>query len=113
MKTINRGGLIVRPRTPYLEWVAGMRDTAAEAVATFADRFAVYLVREDPDEESETAPLEDFYEKVFELELEACCVNEDYWPENRTLAMFLEWFDVQGESLVIYLGDEELEVEEL
>lgn len=72
-----------------------------------------HLVPPDPAEEEETAPLEEFYERIFALELEAWCTDEARWPTPRTLELFLEWFDVVGESLVVDLGEGKLRSEVL
>ena len=112
MKAVNRSALVVRPREPYLSWAAAVHDEK-EAQQVSADHVAVYLVAPDREEEQETAPLEEIYERIFDLELEAWCTDEARWPTPRTLKLFLEWFDVVGESLVVDLGEGRLKSEEL
>jgi hypothetical protein len=80
---------------------------------SLADDISVYLVPEDPDKEGETASLEWFYAEVFETELEGWTTDDSAWPKNRTLEMFLLWFDVQGESLVVDIGIGDIETEDM
>lgn len=99
-RSINRAALVVRPRQPYLDWAASVDDEAPEHAKTLLNRVSVYLVGEDPKEEAETAPLENYYEEIFELELAAWDQDEVQWPAPRTLALFHEWFEAVGESIV-------------
>lgn len=97
---INRAALIVRPRKPYLDWATGLDEEAPEHAKSLAQRVSIYLVGEDPEEREEAAPLEGYFERIFEMELEAWCPDEYAWPKPRTLAMFQQWFEAVGESVV-------------
>lgn len=97
---INRAALVVRPRQPYLDWAAGVDAEAPEQAKDLHKRVSVYLVGEDPEEQAETAPLENYFAEIFESELAAWYTDERQWPKPRTLAMFHEWFEAVGESVV-------------
>ena len=97
---INRAAIVVRPRQPYLDWAASLDDEAPAHVKGMEARVSIYLVAEDPAEKSETAPLENYCQEIFEAELAAWSQDEDQWPQSRTLAMLQEWFEVTGESVV-------------
>ena len=112
MKTVNRSAFVVRPKEPYIQWAAGVGDDSGDA-ASLRSRASVYLVPEDPQGEEETAPLEDFFVEIFEMELEAWYLDEDQWPATRDLNTFKQWFDVVGESVVVDLGSSPLRNEEL
>lgn len=99
-RTINRAALVVRPRQAYLDWASSLDDEAPEHAKALANRVSVYLLGEDPEAVAETAPLENYFEEIFELELEAWSTDEDEWPKQRTLKMFHEWFEAVGESIV-------------
>ncbi|HAZ07635.1 MAG TPA: hypothetical protein DCZ01_03715 [Elusimicrobia bacterium] len=99
-RSINRAALVVRPRQPYLDWAASVDAEAPEHAKDLHKRVSVYLLGEDPKEEDETAPLENYFEEIFELELSAWYTDEDLWPKPRTLALFHEWFEAVGESVV-------------
>jgi hypothetical protein len=112
MKTINRAALIVRPKEPYLRWAASVDEDSSADAGSLRDHVSIYLVAEDPRGEQETAPLENYYERIFEAELEGWYLDENKWPEPRDLKMFMEWFDARGESLVVDLEASNLGVEE-
>ena len=112
MATINRSAFILRPREPYLRWAAGLDEDAPAAAEALRGRSTVYLVPEDPEGEAETPPLEEYFEDLFELELAAWSEDEPRWPERRDLETFLEWFDVQGQSVVMDLGEDDIVVED-
>ena len=113
MRTVNRAALVVRFKEPYLQWAAGLDPADTDIVDDLRKHTSVYLVPEDPRGEQETAPLADFFGAIFDLELEAWCVDDSLWPEVRDLDTFLEWFEVVGESIVIDLGKGRLLSEEM
>jgi len=51
---------------------------------------SVYLVREDQTGVNESAPLDVYYEEIFENELETWCPDDSRWPQHRTFKMFKE-----------------------
>lgn len=110
-RSINRAALVVRPRQPYLDWAASVDDEAPLQAKDLPNRVSVYLVGEDSKEEAETAPLKNYYEEIFELELAAWYTDEDQWPKPRTLTLFHEWFEAVGESLVLDLESNPIKTE--
>lgn len=104
MKIINRAAVVVTLKEPYLHWAASQHEETADEVHDPARDVSIYLVPEDPKEEEETAPLEDFFEEIFDDQLEGWCTDETAWPAVRDLRTFLEWFDVRGMSIVLDLG---------
>lgn len=97
---INRAAFVIRPAKPFLEWAASLDDEAPEQSKDLEKRISIYLVAEDPEENEETAPLENYWRQIFEEQLAGWSQDEDEWPTSRTLTMFKEWFDVASESVV-------------
>ena len=95
---LNRGALIVRPKQPYLDWAASLDDSGV--VPDPEDEQTVYLIPEFDDDDEASEILEDIYAEVFERELHGWHTDEAAWPQNRTFAMFKEWFDVELHSVV-------------
>ncbi len=112
MRKMNRAAFVVRPREPYLRWAAGVDEDAPAEARSLAGRAAVYLVPEDPTGREETPPLADYFEEIFRVELESWDTEERGWPPVRDLKIFLEWFEVVGQSMVVDLGEDEPELEE-
>jgi hypothetical protein len=111
MRTLNRAAFVVTPKEPYLRWAASLGADAPEPEKDLANEVAVYLVPEISTGEGETPPLEGYFEKIFEIELEAWSTDESGWPALRDLKTFTDWFNVQGESIVVDLGTDEIEIE--
>jgi hypothetical protein len=49
---------------------------------------------------------------MFDEQLHSWHMDQRPWPRNRTLEMFLEWFDVRVVELVYDLGDVTLDHED-
>jgi hypothetical protein len=104
---LNRAALIVRPAKPYLDWAAGLDDSGLPPSPD--DEQTVYLVPEFEDDEEREAVLEMVWAELFERELFDWHINADDWPQNRTLAMFREWFRIEMHSIVEDMVDGPLE----
>ena len=114
MELLNRSAVIVKPLRPYLEWAK--RDDAEELAELVFENLRrephVYLLPEYEDPTSQQEVLEEFWPILFEAMLEGWVTDEALWPQNRTLGMFQEWFEIQMCSLVQDLdGDEPLELD--
>jgi hypothetical protein len=110
MRTINRAALLVRPKEPYLAWAANLDDKGESDAWSLRGHTSVYLVAEDPEERDESAPLELYYQEIFESELASWHTDESVWPPTENLETFLSWFDVEAQSLVFDLEDTLLDV---
>jgi hypothetical protein len=100
---VNRSAAVVTPREPFVRWATSMEDGN-----TYEDEVrgnvSVYLVPHDPHGDEEAASINQWYARVFELELEGWCTNDRLWPQKRDLATFLRWFEVATQSVVTDLG---------
>ncbi len=95
---LNRSTVMVRPKQPYLDWAARLDDSGV--LPDPDDERTVYLIPEYDDEDSAWEILEEIYLEIFERELEGWDEDESTWPQERTFAMFQEWFDIEVNSLV-------------
>jgi hypothetical protein len=113
MEMINRSAVIVTPRRPYLEWcreddVEGLAESVFESLRAEPH---IYLLPEYEDPESQHRVLDESWPRLFEAMLEGWVTDEALWPQDRTRAMFDEWFEVQMCSVVQDLdSDEPLEL---
>jgi hypothetical protein len=55
---------------------------------------------------------EDHWQFLFDSILFDWVTDESLWPQNRTLEMFLKWFDIDVHSMVWDLTNEPLKVED-
>jgi hypothetical protein len=63
----------------------------------------VYLVQTEAADSPNTVRewVELNFEALFENELEGWFVDDKLWPENRTIEIFDEWFDIECNSVVV------------
>lgn len=102
---LNRSSVIVRPKKPFLDWVNSFEGSDLSPEDFKKDQ-TLYLIPEYLDDLDAHQILKRFYNFIFEMELEGWCLDEEKWPPIRTLSVFLEWFTVEFQSMVIDLcGD--------
>lgn len=104
---LNRAALIVRPAKSFLDRAAGLDDSGL--VPSPDDEQTVYLVPEFEDDDEREAILKAVWAELFERELLDWHMDPEDWPQNRTLAMFREWFRIEMHSIVEDLVDGPLE----
>ena len=94
---INRSAVLVRPRQPFLDW-ATAHGGGLEYPSD--DERTVYLLPDFEDDDGAEAVLQHFYDIIFEEELSGWMNDPSTWPENRNYEMFLDWFEVEQNSVV-------------
>ncbi len=102
MRLLNRSAVIVKPLRPYLDW-AKTEDAEGLAESVFENLRRephVCLLPEYEDSKSQQEVLEKFWAALFEAMLEGWVRDEAFWPEDRTLGMFQEWFEIRMWSIV-------------
>jgi len=103
---LNRAVLIVRPKQPYIDWATGLDDSGL--VPDTEDEKTVYLIPSFEDDDDAEEILKQICPEIFERELDAWHTDEADWPENRTLAMFKQWFDIELHSVVEDICEDEI-----
>jgi len=99
MKIINRSGVMVIPKGPYLDWAR--QDTDEVQVDAEGLEPTVYLISEYETDEQLDEILRSCYADIFEHEVVAWDERESAWSQNRNYDLFLDWFDVVPVSEVI------------
>src|SRR5262249_34355824 len=95
---------ITRKR-PYIDW-ANTTDDGVELTEELArDRRTIYLAPETTQDPDLDALLEEFWEEIFEAELNAW--DSDRWPTPLTRELFARWFDAEVTESVYDLTPEE------
>jgi hypothetical protein len=95
---INRAAVIVRPAQPYIDWAANLDDSGV--VPDPSDDSTVYLIPNFDNEDEAWELLSDIYEEIFENELWEWHTDDTAWPENRSFAMFKQWFTLDFHSVI-------------
>ena len=101
MGSINRSAVILRAKSPCLEWQASVSDFSIEDLLKFSSSQepVVYLVREN--EDSHEAVIKKEWSHLFESELFGWVTDETMWPQDRNLRMFRAWFEIEVFLLVV------------
>jgi hypothetical protein len=107
MNIVNRTVLVLRPKTPYVEWANGFEGPSL-APEEYGRMTSVFLVPELDTDEDAAAYVRDNYQTLFEHELEAWMRDEHTWPDDRSWDVFRAWFEVEIYTTVVDLGEEPL-----
>ena len=111
---VNRAALYVTPKEPFIKWAKyydespeddDLKDRISEKHIFLIEEF--YLFSND----GISKVLEPYWEKIFEYELTMWNAYKNEWPQQRTLDMFLEWFNVKICEYVFDM-DEDKKIEE-
>jgi hypothetical protein len=99
MQVVNRTLIIIKPKTPYLEW-ANRTAQSYETLDELRKSSRAVLVSSNAFRDKEKY-LEENYGRLFELELDAWVSERKLWPKQIDFQVFNQWFDVEFYALVI------------
>ena len=109
METLNRSGVMVRPKQPFLEWLNAADPTSLElTLLDLVQEPTIYLIPECDTSEEVAAVLRIFCGEIFEEQLAGWYSDTSTWPANRSFEVFCQWFDFQHHSMLVDLCDEPL-----
>src|SRR5262245_6119163 len=112
MPEINRALMVVKPKQPFLQWARGVDENSAASDVSLDDLREdcnAYLIPEYEFDEDQEEILKWCFEDVFAEELYSWSTDEADWPQQRTLEMFMDWFELEFHSIVHDLDDAPLE----
>src|SRR3954471_2043123 len=116
MRVINRTAVTIIGAGPYLDWTRRHDADFNRGSLTVAraEMFgSAFLLPELELEEDIQEWVEDNFAWLFEFQLSAWADDESTWPAGRDLAMFRAWFRVDIHNVVVDVGENEIEGEEL
>lgn len=105
---INRTALTVSIAKPYIDWAKSLPD-ADHILPVIGSEKTVFLVDSIENDVQFERVLKKVYAQIFEYELNSWCLDQTLWPQDRSLAMFKDWFFVQYHTVVIDLLEAPLE----
>ena len=112
LPTLNRWAITVQPTEVFLEWANSLPDTTSEmTLADMRIEAHIYLIPERLHDDDWEKQLRKHFAVIFEHELWGWCTDPEFWPEKRTYGEFRKWFEVEFHSMVLELGDGDVEVE--
>ena len=111
--TLNRTVVLLGPKQPFLDWLNDV-DPEEEALTEedIRDDNEVFLIPQFNDNSDSEKWVEKRWSFLFEHMLMGWIEDEAMWPQNRSLAMFREWFEIELHTMAWDLSDEQLFVED-
>jgi hypothetical protein len=110
MKIVNRGYITVTPNQKFWDWANEFESDMEFSVEDDVEP-NVYLITE---EFFEIEPIiEQNFKKIFKNELAMITEEEETWPQDRTMEVFLEWFKLEIGSTVFDLEKSDIKVEKV
>ena len=111
--TLNRTLVMLVPQLPFFEWLNEIDPTEEPLTAEdLREDSNVFLIPQFNDSVDSIKWIEKRWSALFEHMLLEWMVDETMWPENRTLQMFREWFEIETHTMVWDLARESLLVED-
>lgn len=111
--TLNRTVVLLVPREAFLEWLNDADPTDEPlTMEDLRDDSNVFLIPQFSDDMDSMKWIEKRWNVLFEHMLLEWMVDETMWPENITLEMFREWFEVEIHTMAWDLAKEPLLVED-
>lgn len=109
---VNRGVLVVKPREPFIQWVASLGEWSLEdARQSAAQDCTAYLLPPSDSLEPDPAVMRAVYRYIWERELADWCIDPARWPQPRPRAQFREWFELTWCDMALDLCEVPLERE--
>ena len=104
---VNRCAITVQAKQAFLDWLRSLPDPVSVEMTLelINNEPHVYLLPEYEDANEQDKLLRQFFDIVFEMELDGWWTVEGDWPQNRNLKMFSKWFDIEFHSVVEDLVD--------
>jgi hypothetical protein len=101
MEEIERVAAILKPSEIMLEWINEQvdEDELLSLEEAQMDSTIILLPTFDNEDEAESY-LNEVFDDIFMNELSVWNEDESSWPLERSLEVFLEWFDIEFHSMV-------------
>lgn len=104
MKLLNRSGLSIRPRQPFVDWLQSF-NSEAPSLRELRSEAMLYLIDEVEAEEDFVTAIDQHWRSIFENELCAWDEFAEHWPQPLTPEMFELWFEFDLQLMSFDLSD--------
>jgi len=106
---------VIKPTEELLEWINSLpleknNEPKISLEAIQADCTALLIPPFDTPEEADDF-IESIHEGIFENELMGWYIDENYWPANRDINLFNQYFTVEFHSMVFDLVESEFDLD--
>jgi len=113
MKRLNRWVVVIRPQDPFYAWANSLSDgDPALTPEDFIGNATVLLIPDQPDRDAAETYVVARFEPIFEHFLTLRVADPLVWPQNRNVAMFGTWFEIEVHRNAIDLAADRLKLRE-
>lgn len=106
---VERSVVVLKPRQPLLDWINANLAISEDTMLTL-DSIRVdcnsYLIPEVDSIEDGVSYVDENFEALFHLELASWSEDQTSWPQEMSLKMFWEWFDIEISPTLIDLTED-------
>ena len=116
MRVVNRIAVTITGAKAYMDWTCQHDADPAKGTLTVArvkPYGTAFLLPEFELEEDVQEWVEENASWLFDFQLEAWTGDQSVWPGTRDLKTFREWFRIDIHNMVVDMGDDEIEGEEI
>ncbi len=106
---VERSIVVIKPKQPLLDWInANLAISEGTMLTLESIRIDCnsYLIPEVDAIEDGINYVDNNFEALFHLELASWSEDQNTWPNELSLKMFWEWFDIEISPTLIDLTDE-------
>ena len=101
MKYVNRSAIVVKYKTPFLEWINSNKKALIKLSFNRVNQDnIVYLIEEYDDLCHLEEIVKSQYKSIFKDVLKGWFKDRSKWPENMSWKLFNEWFEINALSRV-------------
>lgn len=107
---VERSIVVLKPKQPFLDWINNSLAISDENLLDLASMRIdcnSYLIPEVNEIEDGIAYVDEAFEGLFQLELASWSEDQELWPQELSLKMFWEWFDVEISPTLIDLTEDD------
>ena len=111
---VERSIVVIKPKQAFVDWVITTFDDLEGHLNLENMRIDCnsYLIPEIDEIEDGIKFVDEKYDDLFRMELSSWTADENLWPQNISLKIFWEWFDVEISPSLIDLSNDDEDEEE-
>lgn len=98
---VDRALAVIKPKQPFLDWLNSIGEHNILTLESLRSDCTAILIPEYQEPEEAILYIDEIYQTLFELELSSWYEESKYWPTDRSLKTFWEWFDIELSTILI------------
>ena len=109
MYFVDRSAVVLKPTQIFLDWLKSTdQDVPDLTIEQLRANCPVFLVPEFDEPEEAVAYFDERYQQIFQAEIAAWDIPKDKWPQDMSLTMFWEYFDIEVHDMVLDMEEADM-----